>query len=35
MYPRDLAGLIFAVVLALTPLIVGAALLLRHFGWIN
>ncbi|WP_162749336.1 hypothetical protein [Rhizobium sp. SYY.PMSO] len=35
MYPRDLSELIFAIVLLLTPLIIGGAALMKYLGWLN
>ncbi|NEI74998.1 hypothetical protein GR212_36320 [Rhizobium lusitanum] len=35
MYPRDLNELIFAIVILLMPVILGAAALLYHLGWIR
>ncbi len=35
MYPRDLGGLIFLIVILMAPFIIGMAALLHHFGWIK
>ncbi len=35
MYPRDLGGLIFLIVILMAPVIIGVAALLQHFGLIK